>query len=280
MVTVSATGIALGVGTGSVQISATVGGLTAMTQAVTVTPATLVSIILSPTSTSFADGTTVQFMATGTFSDGSSQNLTSQVVWSSSNAQVLTISTSGLASGNGVGNVQIWASSNGVSAYSGTIQVTQAVLTGIVLTPSSAQIAKGTSQQFTATGQFTDGTTQNLSSNVTWISSNPTVVTISATGLATATGIGTAQITALFGGQSASTSSFAVTPATLLSIAFNPPSPSIAAGTAAQISVIGTFSDGTMQDLTASAQFVSSNPAVVMINSSGMATGVTAVAAP
>jgi hypothetical protein len=72
-------------------------------------------------------------------------------------------------------------------------------LASIKVTPAAATIGPGSTQQFTATGTYTDGTTQNLTTIVTWMSSS-NVVSIGnssgSQGLATATGAGTASITA------------------------------------------------------------------------------------
>ena len=61
-------------------------------------------------------------------------------------------------------------------------------LSSISLTPSNATIATGATQQFTAMGTYSDGSTQNITSQVAWGSSNSSVATISTSGLATATG--------------------------------------------------------------------------------------------
>ena len=58
---------------------------------------TLSSISLTPSNATIATGATQQFTAMGTYSDTSTQNITSQVAWGSSNGSVATISTSGLA---------------------------------------------------------------------------------------------------------------------------------------------------------------------------------------
>ena len=202
-----------------------------------------------------------------------------QALWSSSNPQILTIDGTGLASSDGTGTAAITATLNGVSTTTGTATVTPATLTALTLSPTSARIAKHTSEQFIVTGTFTDGTTQNLSSTVSWSSSSAAVASIDAAGLATGTGAGTATLTATYQGGTAQavtvlTTSFQVTAATLVSIAFNPASPSVAAGSGAQILVTGTFSDGTTQNLSSSATYSSSNPAVVTISDEGIISGV------
>lgn len=274
VVSVSSSGLATGTGAGATQISVSIDGDTASTQTITVTPATLVSIAITPSTPIFANDTTEQFTAIGTFSDGSTQNLSSQVVWTSSNPQTATIDNNGLATGGAPGSTQISATFGGVTSTTGTVQITPAVLTELSISPTTAQIAKGTTQQFTANGTYSDGTTQNLSSTVTWSSSNGTVVSISASGLATGTSVGSAQISAAFNGETASTSSFQVTPATLVSIAFSPANPSVAAGTNAQMTVTGTFSDGSTQNLSSSATYSSSNTVAVTVSNTGLITGV------
>ena len=69
-------------------------------------------------------------------------------------------------------------------------------LTGIALTPASASIPVGSSQQFTATGSYSDGSTQNITNIVAWTSSNPAVASVSSAGLASAVSAGTTLITA------------------------------------------------------------------------------------
>ena len=78
-------------------------------------------------------------------------------------------------------------------------------LNSMTVSPSNPTLAVGGTQQFTASGLFTDGSTQNLTSQVTWSSSNTAIATINAGGLATAVSAGTSVITAKQGTISAST---------------------------------------------------------------------------
>lgn len=81
--------------------------------------------------------------------------------------------------------------------YTGPPPVT---LSTITVTPATATLNRGATQQYTATGNLSNGTTINLTGSVTWASSNPGVATLNATGLATATGGGSATISAQLGG--------------------------------------------------------------------------------
>ena len=80
-----------------------------------------------------------------------------------------------------------------------TLTVTAAALTSIAVTPTSASIIAGGTQPFTATGTYTDGSTQDLTNSVAWSSSNTGVATINNTGLATAQGSGMTTIGATSG---------------------------------------------------------------------------------
>src|SRR5207247_2095843 len=83
-----ATSVAAG---GPITITATLGGISGNTT-LTVTAATLTSIAVTPANPSLPLGLTRQFTATGTFSDSTMQDLTTQVTWSSSSPGVATIS--------------------------------------------------------------------------------------------------------------------------------------------------------------------------------------------
>jgi hypothetical protein len=74
-----------------------------------------------------------------------------------------------------------------------------ATLTSIAVTPTPSTALIGGTQQFTATGTYSDGHTQNLTNQVTWTSSLPAVATVNATGLASALGAGTTTVSATLG---------------------------------------------------------------------------------
>lgn len=177
---------------------------------VTVLPrASLVSIAITPATPSIAKGTTQQFAAIGTYSDASTQNITSSVTWLSSNTSTATISNAaenkGLATGVSPGLTTITATMGNVSGNT-SLSVTNASLVSIVVSPPDAQIAQGTTQQFTAVGVFSDASTQNVTNSVTWSSSNVATATISNNGLATGIASGDATITAALGSVSGTAS--------------------------------------------------------------------------
>jgi hypothetical protein len=88
----------------------------------------LVSLAITPASTTTNQGDTQQFNATGTLIDNTTQDLTGQVTWASSNTAVATISATGLASGVAAGTTEITASVSALQA-SAAITVTEAANT-------------------------------------------------------------------------------------------------------------------------------------------------------
>jgi hypothetical protein len=84
-------------------------------QTTTVGMATLQSIAVTPANSSAGVGMTQQFMATGIYSDKSTQNLTAQVTWSSGTPGTAAISTGGLVTARTTGSSTIGAALGAVS---------------------------------------------------------------------------------------------------------------------------------------------------------------------
>lgn len=163
----------------------------------------LTAIQVTPFSPTLGMGQSLNLSAIGTFSDGSTQNVSSSVVWSTASPTIASISSSGLATAVGHGTTTITATSGSISG--GTPLTVEGMLTSIQVTPSGNSILMGTAQQFTATGTFSDGTTENLTAQATWTSSNTSVATINSSGLATGITAGTSTITATSGAVTGST---------------------------------------------------------------------------
>jgi len=171
----------------------------------------LLSIAVTPANPSVPVGGFLRFSAIGTYSDNTAQGLL--VDWSSSNNGVATVSNgprgfNGFASGNATGTATITATSGSVSG-STLLTVTSAAVVWIDVTPSGPSVLLGAAQQFTATGTYSDGSSQDVTTLVTWFSSDPGVATVSNTsgskGLATSVGGGITRITASLGNVSGAT---------------------------------------------------------------------------
>jgi trimeric autotransporter adhesin len=148
--TINATGLATAVGTGTSSISATLSGVTGST-VLTVTAAALQSIAVTPSNPSIAKGTTKQFAATGTYTDNSTQVLTTQATWSAATTSVATINSTGLATAVALGTSSISASLSGITG-STVLTVTAAALQSIAVTPANPSIAKQATQDRKSVG--------------------------------------------------------------------------------------------------------------------------------
>jgi len=270
--TINAGGLATGVAAGSTTITASLGTIIGSTS-LTVTAPTISSIVVTPDGLTLGIGIGEQYTATAIYSDGSTQDLVSGVTWTSSAPGVASINSSGLATTVGAGSATITAK---VGSLTDTTQLTvvAANLVSISVTPTPSSIAVGTAQQFSAVGSFNDGSTQLLTS-VTWSSSSSSVATINSSGLATAVGTGTATITATSGSVTG-TAALTVTGASVTAITVTPANSNMPVGTTKQFTATASFSDGSSQDVTASALWGSSNPAAAAINNQGLVSSVAA----
>ncbi len=272
------------VGTGTVTLRATLrsDGTTGSVTLV-VTDAALVSLSLTPAAASAPRGLTRAFTATGTFTDGTTQDLTGSVTWTAWPAGVATISNAtgshGVATSLAPGSATITAThpGSGITASAG-FTVTTAQLVAIGVTPANPLVPLGLTRAFTATGTYTDGTTQDLTGSVTW-SSSTGIAGISnadgSRGVATTRASGSTTITATDPATGlAGSTPLTVTSAALVALAVTPTAPSVPLGLTRAFTAIGTYTDGTTQDLTGSVTWASSPAGIAAISNADGSRGV------
>ena len=232
----------------------------------------LVSIAITPANAALLLGALQHFTATGTYSDHSSEDITESVTWSSSDISVASVAGGGLATALTLGSVTISATSGSVTG-STTVNVQSAVLSSITVRPVNKKIAPFTSQQFQAIGTYTDGSTHNVTGQVSWTSSNTAVATIGGRGRAKALTQGSTTITATLGSISGS-STLDVSNATIVSISATPSGRTIAPGTRLTFAATGVFSDHTTQVITRDSTWASDNHAVATVGAGGTASAI------
>jgi uncharacterized protein YjdB len=153
-----------------------------------------------------------------------------------------------------------------------------ATLVSLAVTPATASVEIGATQQFVATASYSDGATRDVSATgAAWASATAAVATVNATsGLAAGVSANSSVITAAFGGKTAS-ATLTVLPASLRSIVLLPANPAINIGASQQFTVMGTFSDQSYRDVSAQTTFKSATTGVATINAAtGLALGMTA----
>uniref|UniRef100_UPI0018DD5F6D Ig-like domain-containing protein n=1 Tax=Aeromonas tecta TaxID=324617 RepID=UPI0018DD5F6D len=199
--TVNTTGLATALAAGPATISVSLNGISA-TAYLNVTAATLTAIQLTPATSSIASRLTQQYIAQGTYSDNTSADISNMVAWHSSDTTVATVNTAGLATTLIAGSTTISASLNGITTFA-HLDVTAATLTAIQLTPATASIVAGLTQQYTAQGTYSNNLSVDISSMVAWHSSDTAIATVDTTGLATTLTAGPATISVSLDGISA-----------------------------------------------------------------------------
>jgi len=270
---VVAGGLATSFSQGGVTISASFGGVTGRAT-LRVTAAVLQSITIAPADARVAKGLHQQLTATGHWSDGSTVDLSAYATWTSGTPAVAAVAPGGLAAALEPGETTVTASFTGLTATT-TLTVTPAALATIAVAPPNPTRPSGLSQPFTATGSYTDGTTQDLTAAVAWTSGAPAVATISAGGAATTAAPGTSTIAAALDGVTGSTL-LTVSAATLLGIEVTPAEPAVTVATGIQLRAVGTYSDASTIDLTAQAAWTSGAPGVASVSAGGLAFGLAA----
>ena len=159
--------------------------------------ATVTGLQIAPSSAQIHTSTLgkqYQFTLAATFSDGSTGFLTNSATWSSSSPSVATV-IAGLATSMGYGTTTITATVGG-QLTTASLTVAEPPLSSITVAPSTVTVYQGTAIQLTATGQYADGSSVDVTNTVTWNSSNTSAATVSAGGLVQSVGLGTATISA------------------------------------------------------------------------------------
>jgi 6-phosphogluconolactonase (cycloisomerase 2 family) len=243
---------------------------------------TLRYITISPATSTILSGTTQQYTATGYYSNGSiTPNLS--VTWASSSTSVATIdAAAGVATGVASGTTSITAYALGITSNTVTLNVNQ--VTAIVVTPATATVAAGATQQFQATGSYKNfngttstGTAGDLTNEVAWASSKTAFATIMSSsdttpGLATGVAAGTTTISATLGAATGS-ATLTVGPPAPISLVITPATPTIAVGNSILLTAMEMWSNNTTHTPSGTVTWVSDTPADanVIANSSSTA---------
>jgi hypothetical protein len=261
---------------GTAIITAKVGGVSA-TYTLTVSSATIDTLTITPDASLLAPlpkGRTIQFAANGKFSDSTTQDMTFDAAWISSNPAVASVSdvdgSRGLAKAEAaVGTATISAtfgSAPTTATANTTLTVTDPVVESISVLPANPSVLSlSTTDSFTATGTYSDGSTKNITDQVNWASSNTGIATIAATGGAAKTLLqGTTSISATplpsvpsDPGVSGATS-LRVTGGNLTSFTVSPTVVTLVNDTTVRMTATGTFVNGSAsvtRDITGAVQW-------------------------
>ena len=139
----------------------------------------LASLQISPKEARVPVGVEQQFQAQATWDDGAVQDVTRHpdIVWTSSDTAVVTVDEQGLATGVGPGTATITTTGtvNGEShSATARVEVIDAYVTELQLTPTMARVPVGLSQTFVVIATFSDGQSRDVTNaaGLQWRSSD------------------------------------------------------------------------------------------------------------
>jgi hypothetical protein len=186
------------------------GLMQALATDIEVTTATLKSVAISPLLPTIANGMTQKFTLTGTFSDGTTQDVSALAAWSIKSTVgtgVATIDSSGLVTSEGAGKATITGRYDKHQA-STSLTITAATITSLAISPAAPTVLRGGSVHFAATATLSDKTQKDVTSMATWSVQDvvgTAVASIDEFGTATGLAAGQAAISADYSGLSSST---------------------------------------------------------------------------
>jgi hypothetical protein len=248
---------------GSTRVEASLQGQTAVAD-INVTAATLVSMELLPDLAGVPLGAAVTAVAQGRLSDGSILDLTSQAVWSTPLGG-LTVETPGVARATTMGQARLCASYQGMQAFV-DLDVTAAAAARlqVIAVRDLAALPRGAQAALAVVATFTDGTELDVTADAAW-SIDDLVVALVESGTLRALELGNVQLTASYLGTEVSVP-VTVTAAELVGLALSPPEATALLGSFIQLSALGYYSDGTVDDVTDQVTWSSMDPLVVQVS--------------
>jgi uncharacterized protein YjdB len=267
--TVSSTGLVTGIAPGAVTITASAEGKSG-TSSITVKPKPVGAVILSPGQVSIEAGQTRQLTAQVTDDQG---NVLSgrPIAYVSDKPNVATVSASGLVTAVTIGTATITATSEGKSGTA-DITVTPVPVATVDVSPSQSDLTVGGTLTLTATPRDSRGNAL-AGRAVSWTSGAPSVATVSASGVVTATGQGTAVLFATVEGRTGS-ATVNVRQVAVTSVTVAPATSAIAVG--ANVQLTATIRSGTTVLTDRVVGWTSSNDAVAVVSSTGRVTALKA----
>jgi uncharacterized protein YjdB/glycosidase len=175
-------------------------------------------VSVSPATVTVGLGSTQQLNAAIAPANATNQNVT----WTSSNTAVATVNASGLVTAVSAGTATITVKTvDGNKTATSAITVAAIPVSSVAVSPTSASLHAGNTQQLTVTISPANATNKN----VTWSSNNSAIATVNSSGLVTAVSAGTATITATTqDGNKTASAAITVNPNTNFTVYFYKPS--------------------------------------------------------
>ena len=246
----------------------------------------LKSLVISPASLTVTVGERATLRAFGAGADAKVLEVAEGLTWSVGDAAIAEVSEGQLkALQPGRTTIQATAAPGGASA-SMELVVTDARVVSLAIEPSAPALPLGVTQPFTVTATFSDGTSSDATTRVTWSSSDTAVASITDRGVLTTRRPGTSTVRADLGPVHA-VLTVRVTSAELSELVVSAARTLIPKGAPLQLKAMGLYTDGSMLDVTTSVQWSTRDAPIASISNmepsrgllTGLSTGLTEVVA-
>src|SRR6202162_3184864 len=189
--------------------------------------------------------------------------------WSSSKSSVVTVDGSGKLQAKGEGKAVVTATFEKLSVQ---VPVEVVDVNAIDIAPASAHLVCPAGTTIVVTGNVKKSSGKPISAAVTWTSSKPAVATISADGVVTSVGPGTATIIGRIGDVQGA-SEVIVTVGEIARLEIHPTTALVRVGDSQRFEIVAYAPSGQAYDACA-AIFRSSDPSVATVDAGGAASGI------
>ena len=179
----TAKGALKAVAAGSTTIKAEKDGKTSNFVNIVVTEPSLQRIEITPANTVIAKGLTKSLTAIAHYDNGDAADITSLSTWQSTDTSIATITNSGQLLAVSKGKTTIVATKNSISSAPAEVEVTDAIMSSIAVTPISVSLTVGDAEQLTSIATFSDGTQTNVTTTSTWLIDDTSIATVDNNGL-------------------------------------------------------------------------------------------------
>ncbi|OBW58795.1 hypothetical protein A9986_07570 [Solibacillus silvestris] len=253
---------------GTVSIVGIFEGKTATSSITIPTKPVLESLIFTPDKTTVNQKEELQLVVEANYSDGTKIDVTSQVIYSSSNETIATVDKNGLVtvSKDSQGGTVYIRGSFGGKGGATTVTIpkyTPPTVTKLEFTAANLEVKAGESTQVKVVATYSDGTTEDVTAKANLSSSNISQATVDPTSgivsaLVEATG-GTIYIRGSYGGKGGAAMLTIPSKPPVSKLTFTPETLTLKNGESVEVKVIATYTDGTTEDVTSIANLNSSN---------------------
>jgi len=223
--------------------------------------AKLQQLQISPVVTEVTENLQADVVATAVYSDGSKQDVTAQVAWSTVDAGVASAAAGKVQAGT-PGRTYVVATYAGLQTAA-RVDVLAATLVSFQVGIDAASVPAGLTAKAYALGTFSDGSVRDVTASVQWSASGS--IAVQPSGLIQAITAGYAMVHGAIG-ERVSAARIEVTAATVASLALQGLPAELPLGLTAPVQVLATFSDGLVLDVTEWTAFSTDDAAVAAVD--------------